>query len=164
MAYSFQTFVFEQVFTSGQANQTEVNIRDHVHGVSGVSNIPAASQAQMEAATSSIVAVTPAMQQNHPLSPKAWGKVTVNAASSLNAGSGLSVEFVTTGIVRVTLDNSMSTAEYGAVANITDEAPAQMADFVGCNSYAQGVFLVETVNNAGGHVDRNFAVAVWGDL
>lgn len=32
MAYSFQSFVFNQIFTSTAANQIEVNIRDHVHG------------------------------------------------------------------------------------------------------------------------------------
>ena len=36
MAYSFQTFVASSVFTSAQANQIEINIRDHVHGADGV--------------------------------------------------------------------------------------------------------------------------------
>ena len=36
MAYSFQTFPTSSVFTSAQANQIEVNIRDHVHGADGV--------------------------------------------------------------------------------------------------------------------------------
>jgi hypothetical protein len=37
MAYSFQTFTVGQVLTAAQTNQVEVNIRDHVHGVDGVS-------------------------------------------------------------------------------------------------------------------------------
>ena len=36
MAYSFQTFTVGQVLTAGQVNQIEVNIRDHQHGVAGV--------------------------------------------------------------------------------------------------------------------------------
>ena len=32
MTYILQTFSFEQVLTSAQMNQVEVNIRDHVHG------------------------------------------------------------------------------------------------------------------------------------
>src|SRR5947209_6129671 len=36
MAYSFQTYSVGQVYTAAAANQTEVNIRDHVHGESGV--------------------------------------------------------------------------------------------------------------------------------
>lgn len=36
MAYSYQTFTNSQVFTSAQAQQIEVNIRDHVHGANGV--------------------------------------------------------------------------------------------------------------------------------
>ena len=37
MAYSFQTFTVGQVLTAAQTNQVEINIRDHVHGVDGVS-------------------------------------------------------------------------------------------------------------------------------
>lgn len=36
MAYAFQTFSLNQVLTSSQMNQVEVNIRDHVHGAGGV--------------------------------------------------------------------------------------------------------------------------------
>jgi len=39
MAYSFQTFSVGQVLTAAQMNQVEVNIRDHIHGVSGVSSV-----------------------------------------------------------------------------------------------------------------------------
>lgn len=40
MAYSFQTFTLAQVLTAAQMNQVEVNIRDHVHGTSGVATLP----------------------------------------------------------------------------------------------------------------------------
>ena len=36
MAYSFQTFSVNQILTSSQMNQVEVNIRDHAHGASSV--------------------------------------------------------------------------------------------------------------------------------
>lgn len=39
MAYSFQTFAVGQVLTAAQISQTEVNIRDHVHGQDGVSAV-----------------------------------------------------------------------------------------------------------------------------
>ena len=35
-AYSFQTFSVGQVLTASQMNQVEVNVRDHLHGRSGV--------------------------------------------------------------------------------------------------------------------------------
>lgn len=35
-AYSFQTYSVGQVLTAAQMNQEEINIRDHVHGTSGV--------------------------------------------------------------------------------------------------------------------------------
>ena len=40
MAYIFQSWSTAQVLTSAAQSQVEVNIRDHVHGVSGVSSIP----------------------------------------------------------------------------------------------------------------------------
>ncbi len=38
MAYSFQTYTVFEVLTSTAMNQEEINIRDHVHGVGGVSS------------------------------------------------------------------------------------------------------------------------------
>src|SRR5438876_601020 len=36
MAYSFQTYTVGQVLGASNMNQEEINIRDHVHGASGV--------------------------------------------------------------------------------------------------------------------------------
>jgi hypothetical protein len=38
MPYVFQTFAVGQVLTAAQQNQVEANVRDHVHGQSGVSD------------------------------------------------------------------------------------------------------------------------------
>ena len=38
MTYSLQAFSSEQVLNAAQINQTEVSIRDHVHGIGGVSD------------------------------------------------------------------------------------------------------------------------------
>lgn len=43
MAYSFQAFTDGNVATATQRNQTEVNVRDHVHGTGGVSTIDVAN-------------------------------------------------------------------------------------------------------------------------
>lgn len=45
MAYLFQTFSLNAVLTSPQMNQVEVNIRDHQHGVAGVSDAVLAKSA-----------------------------------------------------------------------------------------------------------------------
>lgn len=37
MAYVFQSFAINQIHTAAQMNQTEFNARDHLHGISGVS-------------------------------------------------------------------------------------------------------------------------------
>ncbi|MBI4185289.1 MAG: hypothetical protein HY521_14955 [Proteobacteria bacterium] len=39
MAYSFQTFGFNQVLTAAEMNQVEANVRDHAHGAAGVAPI-----------------------------------------------------------------------------------------------------------------------------
>lgn len=39
MAYSFQTFSFNEVLASSKMNQIEVNVRDHAHGQDGVTTI-----------------------------------------------------------------------------------------------------------------------------
>ncbi len=44
MAYSFQTFSVGQVLTAAHMNQVEYNIRDHVHGADGVSELSAYSR------------------------------------------------------------------------------------------------------------------------
>lgn len=41
MAYSFQTFGFGETLTSVKANQIEINVRDHKHGIDGVDGTPA---------------------------------------------------------------------------------------------------------------------------
>lgn len=46
MGYSLQTFVVDQVHTSAQMNQTEFNIRDHLHGQDGVSAVSVARVSQ----------------------------------------------------------------------------------------------------------------------
>lgn len=80
-AYSFQTFSALEVLGAAKMNQIEVNIRDHVHGSAGVVDIPFATQVQMEAATSLVVAVPPGRQHFHPGHPKAW--VKFNSAGTI---------------------------------------------------------------------------------
>lgn len=40
MAYIFQDFLAGQIFTEAEADQTEINVRDHIHGQDGVSQTP----------------------------------------------------------------------------------------------------------------------------
>ncbi len=56
MAYSFQTFTNSQVFTEGQANQIEVNIRDHVHGQNSVAPVHLNWTQQNKTSTFDVVA------------------------------------------------------------------------------------------------------------
>jgi hypothetical protein len=47
-AYSFQSFSVGEVFTAAKASQIEVNIRDHVHGVSSGLSAPASNAARVK--------------------------------------------------------------------------------------------------------------------
>lgn len=46
MGYSLQTFTVDQIHTSAQMNQTEFNIRDHIHGQDAVSPVSVARVSQ----------------------------------------------------------------------------------------------------------------------
>ena len=77
MAYSFQTFAFNQVLTSAEMNQVEINIRDHVHGQDGVVSVPASGVTGLGSLATLNVA------------PVANGGTGATVASSARANLGL---------------------------------------------------------------------------
>ena len=79
MAYSFQTFAFNQVLTSAEMNQVEINIRDHVHGQDGVVSVPASGVTGLGSLATLSVA------------PVANGGTGATVASSARANLGLRI-------------------------------------------------------------------------
>lgn len=102
---------------SGSAGDTATAARrNHSHAMASETAVPVATQAQMEAASSTAVFVTPGRNQYHPGVAKAWGKinqagsqsmiVSYNVSSVADAGTGLSTvsfdtDFSGTGFVTV---------------------------------------------------------------
>jgi hypothetical protein len=102
-------------------------------GIMGVVG-DAATQAQMEAATSTSVAVTPGRQHFHPGHPKFWALVTNVLVSSYNVTS------ITDGgtSVTVTIGNDFSSGNWCCVATISGglaQVGAQTAGSVVVGSY-----------------------------
>ncbi|MDZ4347907.1 MAG: hypothetical protein U1E51_36330 [Candidatus Binatia bacterium] len=116
MAYSFQTFTLSQILTAAQMNQVEVNIRDHEHGVAGVSgDVPntAATQANQETASSLVTIVTPGTQHFHPSALKGWVKATIGGVATVSYNV-TSVTDVTVRIITVNWGTDFSSANYVA--------------------------------------------------
>jgi len=80
----------------------------------------AASKAEMEAFSSALRWVTPAIQHNHPGHPKAWVNFTTrgtNGACTINASYGVtSVSRTASGIYQVTFTTAKSSANYAVQA------------------------------------------------
>lgn len=126
MAYSFQTFSVGEVLAASKMNQVEVNIRDHVHGVSSVNAnlatdalagmLEVAVQSEMEAGTSTARAVTPGRQHYHPSAAKVWLEAD-NAGAVVQSYNVTSVTDVGTGEISVTIDNNLSSGGYSVVGS-----------------------------------------------
>lgn len=84
------------------------------------SSLSAATQAQMETATSNTVAATPSNTQYHPGVAKAWLKcgITGNILGSHNITS---ITDTGVGLVSVTLDVDFSSSQYAVVGTPLDQ-------------------------------------------
>jgi len=84
----------------------------------GASGLPAASQAQMEAGSSSSVATTPLVHQHHPSSSKAWCRFSYSAGTP-TIGASYNVTSLTdtgVGVVRFNFTTAFSSANYAWTA------------------------------------------------
>jgi len=102
-------------------------------------NVTYATQAQMEAATATDVAVNPARQHHHPSSPKAWAGVTMSGTTPVLQQS-YNVTSITdsgVGFLTITLDTDFAAATYCAVLGIE-----QTSGGICCNINTQAVGAV----------------------
>lgn len=92
------------------------------------STYPAASQAEMEAASSNVVAVTPSNLKWHPGVAKFWAQVTGGAANVLTTSYNVSsITDNTAGRLRITLSTAFSSANWACLVT-TFTADANTAD------------------------------------
>lgn len=89
-----------------------------VNGAPYLSPGPVASQAEMEAGTSTTVFVTPGRQHLHPSAAKFWVKWTANSTTILASYNVTSIADTATGQATVTIATDFSSANYAACVTV----------------------------------------------
>lgn len=127
---------------------------------SGTVTVTAATQSDQETATSTTTAVTPARQQFHPSSPKAWGYVTVSAGTyTLGPSYNASISKVGTGNVTITFTTPFSSVSAFAIVATCDSQGFAATVFPLSNSTA----TVRITDFASTATDRGFSFVAFGD-
>ncbi len=130
--------------------------------------LPAASQAQQEAASSNVVSVTPANQHYHPSAPKAWARFDGTAAGTNAPSKGYnvtSIEKTGTGAYTVNLAITMSDALYAVVVSAPSTANSGNTYYnnIGMNSQTATTFTLKYA--VGAYSDPAIVCfAVYGDI
>ena len=125
-----------------------------------------ASQAEMEAASSNAVAVSPGRAHNHPGMAKVWAAISVSGGTpSLDASYNVtSITDTSAGNVTVTIATDFSSANYAAIASaVTASGAAHMASVR--TGQSAGSFIVRTaLSSTGADADNiNLSVVAFGD-
>jgi hypothetical protein len=127
--------------------------------------LSAASQAEMEAASSNTVAATPGRTQNHPGVCKIWvsnnatgttAEASYNLASTARPGNGR---------YTITVATDFSSAEYAIVLGLqlNDPGSIQTPNDSDGNAATAGAFEVMTANDAGTRTSYEHSAAAFGD-
>lgn len=120
-----------------------------------VSQITAASQTQMEAASDNAVMSTPAVQHYHPGHPKAW--VKFNEAGTIDTDYGVSsVTDTGTGDWTVNFSTDFSSVDYAVLPQWRD-ASGIVSRWVRAGVIAVGSIQIIMINSAGVKVDPSSA-------
>lgn len=126
MTYSFQTFSLNQVLTASQMNQVEANIRDHIHGASGV------------------------LTGNTHV--RAWANADV--AGAIQASYGVSsVTDGGAGIIEANWATNFTSADYVSVGYIRHAFSAAMVHGVDPTNLTVGVTRFRSTNTANTNTD-----------
>lgn len=113
--------------------------------------LSAASQSDMETATSNTVASTPGVQQYHPGHPKCWAYITVSGGTpTLSASYNItSITDTGTGICTVTINNDFSSSTWAPFITIRSNVTAtNQAAIATCNTIAAGSIVLQCVDIA----------------
>lgn len=129
--------------------------------------LSAATQAEMEAASSTTVGVTPGKLKYHPGVPKAVCYVSQSAGTyTLRTSTSFgvtSINKVGTGVVDVTLTTAMSDALFAVVSSLNEvRSSTQISEALGSRTTTNvRVDIRDSVTTS--NVDSGFTVVVWGD-
>jgi hypothetical protein len=110
------------------------------------SGLSAATQAEMESASSTAVAVTPARQQYHPSAAKAWVQFNGTSTYTINASYNVSsVSSIGTAQYRISWSTAFSSASYAYSMNcekLTTAGPTTGTMIV-CNTFTQATGYID---------------------
>ena len=133
------------------------------------SGLSAATQAEMETASSTAVAVTPGRQQYHPSAAKGWANFNGTSTYTINASYNVSsVSSIGTAQYRVSWDVDFSSANYAYTMNcdkLATDAPTT-ATMIVCNTFTVAAgymdFALMCVNGTRSETSK-IAVTAFGD-
>lgn len=113
-----------RVYVKDNATVTDLYFKDSA-GLETKLSVKPATQEIQETGTATDSYVTPGVQKNNPLHPKAWAKITGGASPALTAHSGFaSVSRPALGRILLTMSTAMSSANYCIQATIERAATA----------------------------------------
>jgi hypothetical protein len=125
------------------------------------SSLAAATQSELETATSTTVATTPGRQQYHPSAAKAWVSFTGSTGAVLSSYNVSSVSRTSTGQYTVNFTTAMSGTNYCVVAGVKGVNQFNARTI----SQATASCDLDTRNQAGGYGDpTSVFVVFYGDL
>jgi hypothetical protein len=125
------------------------------------SSLAAATQAQMETATSNTVAVTPLSTNWHPGVAKCWGRASGDGATLNVSHNVTSITDTGTGQLTVTIATDFSSQYYSVCALAGADSGARM---IGTNNVNTGSFVLQSYNDAGTFTDPgSYSWACFGD-
>ena len=126
--------------------------------VTASSGLSAATQAEMETATSNTVAATPLNTNFHPGVAKAWLKCNVSGGIEVSHNI-TSITDTGVGVVTVTIETDFSSANY--VVTVT---PGRTERLVGASITNAGVFVATSDNTSASAADpTNWFITCFGD-
>ena len=136
--------------------------RDHSHAMASETAVPYATQAEMEAGSSTSVVVSPGRQQYHPGNGKAWAHWKTSHPTELQASyniTGLTDEGV--GRTTVTFDTDFSGGDNYATAAMCSVNGATL-----CGAPAAGSIEIKTYSDAGSTLvdSDNNNIVIMGDF
>lgn len=124
-----------------------------------------ATQANMEAASSNVVAVPPGRQHYHPGHPKAWVRYNGSANTIASSYNVTSVTDNATGDFTVNFTTAFSNANYAVIGTAAATGSATVYVIAGSITQAAGSFRFVVRDTAGTATDVNFINLVfYGDL
>jgi len=112
---------------SGAAGEATVSSRrDHAHAMEAETAVPAATQAEQEAASSTTVFTTPGRQQYHPSANKWWAKWEGGSTTLEASYNVTSVSDDGTGDSTVTIATDFSSTEWMATGGFDESSGGQV--------------------------------------